>query len=252
MSKRYTLYSILFFFVFASIYACKKEDPNFGCHGCGIDTSPKVLSFKVKGKLFQDCSFTPAANKRLQGIFMKTSDTTGIETITTGIDGSFDFTYSDTFVYGRPVTPQTTPPFGIRVIDDGVLFVVTPTYNFTNLKLVLKDSIHYNIIGQLAPTTLDLDNFDTLFYSPHKHNYNYAEYGVSTQIFKKAGPFINGTIDSLSTVPKVIMVDENGKPQIDFSMYIKRSNGSVTDFYNAEALTKEACRSQWDSVILKF
>jgi hypothetical protein len=245
------LYSILIFSLLISIFACEKDN-KVGCLGCGIDTTPKVIGFRVQGKLLQDCSGTVAANKRIQGIYMKIRDTISLETVKTGLDGSFDFTYQDTFPYPYHPTPQYTAPFGIRVIDDAKLFVLTSTFNYSDLKLVLNDSIHCNIKAQLSAHSLALTQNDTLIYYMSNYFNFYENYGINSVGFKKAGPFLYGKLDELVAQPNIVFIDENGKSTIHFSCKIKHADGSILIIKGPFISTKESCLERIDEVLLLF
>jgi hypothetical protein len=237
---------VLIFIGLCLCLSCKK-DTTPPCKFC--DFKPYTRTFSIKGQLLDNCSGLPAANKKLQGFSFSKSDTSGSQTAITGQNGQFDINYSILYTDPIGIPPSAGTPFGIRIADDSLLFLIPPAKNFTNLILNLKDSIKCTINTIVAPNSRVFTNLDTLIYY-FEGSPNSPTLGINTKSFKKAGPFTKGSIGVVNSPLKIININDNGQYDVRFSWQIATAAGSSNSSADVALSSKIPCLMRNDSVLI--
>jgi hypothetical protein len=238
---------VVIFICFCLCLSCKKEQSVGKCVGC--DFKPYTEKFTIKGQLFDKCAGQPAANKRLQGFLLNKSDNADTLTVTSNANGQFEMTYSYTFnAYTRPPI-NALPPFAIRLVEDSALFYISPTTNFPNLTLNLKDSIRCTINTDIAPNSRAFTNLDTLVYY-FEGVPNTPTLGITTKSFKKAGPFTKGSIGVVNSPLKIIRINDDGRYNVVFVWDIITPTSYSNSSADKALASKVPCLMRNDSVLL--
>jgi hypothetical protein len=237
---------VLIFICVCLCLSCKKDTPA-PCKFC--DFKPYTRTFSIKGQLFDHCSGLPVANKKMQGFSLAKSDTSGSQTVITGQNGQFDINYSILYTDPISIPPSAGTPFGIRIADDSLLFLIPPAKNFTNLILNLRDSIKCTINTIVAPNSRVFTNSDTLVYY-FEGTPNSPTLGINTKSFKKAGPFTKNSIGVVNSPLKIININDDGQYNVVFVWDIITATGYSNSSADKALSSKIPCVMRNDSVLL--
>jgi hypothetical protein len=232
-----------------SLLACKKDPPP--CKGCNIDTSPKTLSFTINGQILDKCSGTPITNKKIEWFLDKGSQSLP-QSKMIGQDGKFEITYSDIFAFNQPVNSSTTSLLSIRIPEDSILFVLPATINFSNLILILNDSINCKINVEFTANSRPFTTLDTLLYSFEGAPNSYIGNKFNTKYYRKAGPFSNDSIGVIKDRIKVFYLDETGKTFTKCSWVFVSQFGTTFSSSFTSKTSKLPCEIRNDSVLIKL